>query len=284
MARKSSGKAKTASGTKKKQTARKPSAESFLRKARILSMRNTLAANAEAVRVLSSAALLGGSERVRARGGYQKIKQWLHDTRAPNSLRDEGFRESQVAYFQSHKDWYTNWAFAIACRYLKDFNEAERRYEEALRLIKPNDPDADEFFAEYAEYLVYRGDPGGAVAWTGVKLGAGVHGSTAPGWFLWIRAWAHHQAGSHELSLQDLEWLENRNRLDPDALLVRAASLIGLGRRIEAQGVMSAFRASGDERDQWSQALERTRGTFWPSAGAQEAEWIEHLRDAGLPA
>lgn len=280
-------------GAAKKQAARKPSLASYMRKARVLSMRNTLAGNAAAVELLKEATKAYKTDwRAKARRGYQTVKKWLHDAKEHNKTRDDGHDECKYAYFGAHQDWYTNWAYGIAARYQKNFDESDDRYAEALRLVPaaPADwerADVEEFYAEYAEYLVYKGNPRDALDWLRVKLGGALNDPKRPGWFRFVRAWAYHQradAGDYRKALDDLDWLEGQNNLDKDALLVRAASYIGLGNTAAGQQAMSEFLRGGQGRDEWTQVLEAERGTFWRDkvAQAHQAHWISHLAEAGL--
>ena len=269
-----------------------------LRRARVLSLRNTAESSRKSLELFGRAIRLDRDHhRARADYGHEKMKHWRNHRAGSEKSLDEGFVDALAALASDPDDWYLCWAAAIVARYKgTEWDLADVLYERARKFLvgTPDALDKVRVEAEYAEHLVYLGETKLAVSTAKRAVAMPLRSENKrPLWVYWVLAWAYHQDeryGDAIKVLREIDVVTPLERTDVrDALLVLAASHAMNKDSAGAADALRRFRGpapgkTGHSAEHWfwSRERESLHGPFGPSAGPHRVHWIDSLREAKL--
>lgn len=271
----------------------KDDGESF-RRASALSQRNTPESSRKCLALLEKA-LETDPDNARnvALNSHEHVKKWRNRRDGWEAALAKAVSEAERARKADSNDWFTHWAEAIALRYAEQWVEAGKAYGRARNLVnrkaaKATPHDSFRVQADYAEFLVYLGDPLAAVSEARAAVNDSPRGYEQ--WLDWVLAFALHQNRQYDQAIAVLA--PYRRRMVPpshhlhDALLVLAASYRKSGQQELAESAMDDFRASDQTSREswwWTVSKEAAMGPFATGAALDREHWLSGLRGAGLP-
>lgn len=141
-----------------------------------------------------SAALEKQLVKLQALTVLDDVKSWLGNedlTKDIAFLDDLKARADKLVAVSWEVEWIKARAYRVAGRFEKAFNNYESAKATVDKKIK-TDPPVDrmyDFYADYAEYLVYLGDPAEALN----MIATSIPSAKRLSWHHWVMAFAHHQ-------------------------------------------------------------------------------------------